>query len=215
LSADFIDERYVVRDENEFQQTLDHFAWNLGRMADRCREHGTPVIFCTSPSNLRDWFPFHTEPAGFTLDDLEHRLALVRHRYAQKQFAEGLRQARAVLAVDARAAAFHYVAAQCLEALGRKDEAKREYLLARDTDAFPHRTLSSFNEAVRALVRERRGRGEDVELFDAEAVFSRAAPDGLPGNDLFLDQCHPNLRGHALLARGLADLIAARRAGRP
>jgi lysophospholipase L1-like esterase len=214
LSVDFVRVEYMVRDEREFQETRTHYVWNLNRMADRCREHGTPVIFCTSAANLRNWSPSLLEPGGDpAAADRLRRLAEIRQGYERQQFAETLVRAQAELACDPRIASLHYTAAQCLDALGRTAEAKREYVLARDTDAFPHRALSSFNEAVRALVRERQEQGEDVELFDAEAVFARAAADGIPGNDLFHDQCHPNLEGHRLLAQGLEELIAARRAG--
>lgn len=86
-------------------------------------------------------------------------------------------------------------------------EAKKHYLLAKDTDAFPHRTLSSFNERIREIAVER-----DVLLYDAEAAFMEASPGGIPGANLFLDQCHPNSAGHELLAEGL---LAAIRSYRP
>ena len=93
---------------------------------------------------------------------------------------------------------------KCLDRLGRKDEAGTAYELARDYDGFPHRALSSFNNTVRRVAA-----GEGPLLFDGEKLFVDNSPDGIPGKNLFLDQCHPNEEGHKLLAKGLLNTVTA------
>ena len=107
-------------------------------------------------------------------------------------------------AKEPRSADLHFAAARTLDGLRRYDEAKAAYLRAKDLDAFPHRALSSFNDTVRRVARE-----QGALLFDAEEVLMRASPEGMPGWNVFMDQCHPNPTGHALLASALAEIVDA------
>ena len=49
-------------------------------------------------------------------------------------------------------------------------------------------------------------RQQDVYLFDAEELFVAESEYGLPGNNLFIDDCHPTPDGHRLFAEGLKEL---------
>lgn len=205
LAPDAIDERYVVRDEDEYEQTRLHFEHNLVKIAHMCRDRGVPVALCTLPSNLRDWPPFHTAigPA-MPRKLLSSELAKITELYGAEDHERALMLARDVTKLHPRAAVFHFMAGKCLDRLGKTDEARAAYELARDRDAFPHRTLSSFNKTIRRVAK-----GEGPLLFDAEKLFAEKSADGIPGNDLFLDQCHPNEKGHRLLAEGLLETITA------
>ena len=202
LAAEYIGEQYIVRDEEEFTQTLRHYGWNIQRILDRCEARGVPVVLCTLPSNLRNWPPFEslTSP-GADKTALDARLRQSVSLLKDGRHAEALAQARVLAAEEPGAAAFHYVTAMCLDAAGKTREAKQEYLVAKDLDAFPHRAPSTFNMKIRELA------DGGAPLFDAERLFELRSPDGIPGRNLFLDQCHPNPAGHELLADGLAELI--------
>jgi lysophospholipase L1-like esterase len=203
LAADYIAERYIVRDDREIRYTLEHYTQNLERIAELCREHKTPLVLCTVPSNLRDWEPFATEPGGgLTVEQLDNYLDQLRSLFDEQQHDKALTLSRTVVEQDPRSAIFHFIAAECLVALGRKSEARESYVLAKDTDAFPHRALSSFNNSVREIAS-----GPLVYLFDAEALFAAESPDGIPGNNLFLDNCHPNPGGHDILAQALKEIV--------
>jgi len=205
LQAEYVGERYIVRDAREYRLTLDHFTRNLERIIDLARARGIPVMLMTLPSNLRDWPPFHTvTPNDAAKQVMERDLNLGVAHLKARRFRAALALARSAIAANERAAVFHYLAARSLDGLGDHAAAKRHYVLAKDTDGFPHRALSDFNERVREIAAER-----DVILVDGEAVFERAARDGIPGNDLFLDHCHPNARGHRLLAEAIAAHVAA------
>ena len=64
-----------------------------------------------------------------------------------------------------------------------------------------NRCRPSLNEAIRDVARGREG----VELVDLEARADAGAVDQLPGPDLFLDSCHMNWRGYALMADAVLD----------
>ncbi len=201
--GDEITEQYVVRTEDERRRTLEHFARNLDRMIDACRDRDVPVVLVTLPSNIRDFTPLHTEPrGGLTMEDLSKRLEEIKALVAEERYSEALLETRRELEIDGNAAIYHYLAGLCLDKLDRPLEATEQYVLARDTDAFPHRCPTAFNEKIREIARKR-----EVLLVDADEAFRRASPWGAPGNNLFVDQCHPNLEGHRIIAAGLAEVL--------
>ena len=116
---------------------------------------------------------------------------------------EVVRTARAALADDARVAVLHYCEGRVLDALERFDEAKEAYERARDFDLLPTRGTGGLNEALRSLAKECRG----VFLADVVKEFEAAVPDGIPDQRLFFDNCHPNVRGHRLIARKILDVV--------
>ncbi len=206
LASDEIEERYIVRDADEVARTLAHYAANLERVARACRRAGVPLVLCTSPSNLRDFPPFVTAPTfAAPAALLSNQLARATVLVATGDHVGALTVAEDVTALEPNAAVFHYLAGVCLDRLGRKADAKDRYVLARDRDGFPHRAPSAFNDAARRVAKER-----GVALFDAERLFERRSPDGIPGANLFIDQCHPNAAGHELLAEGLREVLAPR-----
>ena len=211
LASDYIEERFIVRDVAEYESTADHFSRNLGRMIALCRERGVPIVLCTEASNIRDWAPFQTLPGGsLNVQQVRAELGRVNKLISEGKHTDALKAATEILQDDPGSAAFHFLAAKCLDALGRPAAAKPHYIQARDTDAFPHRSISLLNNRVRAVAK-----AESVPLFDAEDVLMRAARDAIPGFDLFVDQCHPNPDGHAIIAKGLQSIIESQVARNP
>jgi tetratricopeptide (TPR) repeat protein len=85
---------------------------------------------------------------------------------------------------------------------GAFDEAQHFYQRAVDCDGNPYREMSSQNEILQRLCAAR-----GVPLVDAVGRFAAAAENGLPGYDLFWDNCHPRLKGYALLGQGFARAL--------
>jgi hypothetical protein len=59
------------------------------------------------------------------------------------------------------------------------------------------------DQVIRRLARR-----DGAALADTRALFAAQAAYGIPGDDLFMDAHHPNLRGHILLARSFASQIS-------
>jgi lysophospholipase L1-like esterase len=203
FSDEKVEERYIVRDPGEIEATRAHYEASLVRMAEACRRAGVPVVLCTEGSNLRHRWPIVTMARGsLSLAQIEEVVSEAELLLGRGRADQALAHLREALAKDPGAADLHFASARALDALRRFEEAKAEYLLAKDTDGFPHRALSSFNDTVRRVARE-----QGVLLFDAEEALMRASLEGIPGGNLFLDQCHPNPAGHALIASGLLGVV--------
>jgi len=80
--------------------------------------------------------------------------------------------------------------------LAQGDAAEAERLLRQTVELAPrNRCRPSLN----AVIREE-AEAEGATLVDLEGAAARAADDGLPGPDLFVDYCHMNWRGYRLMA---------------
>lgn len=202
----YVTEQYIVRDQEEFRLTLEHYTRNLEKMIAACQAEQVPIILCTCPSNLLDHPPFYTEPpAGMSKDEFDSRVAKrAETLIAGGRFDEALELANKILADDPDSAVCLYIAGQCHYRAGRMDEARKCLMLAKDKDDFPKRTLTTFNERVRVLATK-----HHLPLFDGEMEFLNRAADGLPGRELFYDDCHPKPQGHLMFAEGLKPLAAA------
>ena len=204
-------ERYVVREKEEYVITLDHYARNLDLMVNACRNHQTPLILCTCPSNLLDNRPYNildnppliALPPSVAEEEFKRLLFRARELAENGKYEESLAIAQKRLRDDPQSAIFHFVAGRCYYGLRRMKEAQKSLMKAKDIDVYPTRARSSFNDCVREKARH----GE-THLFDAEALFLASSAGGVPGNDLFIDDCHPRVEGHRLFAEGLSEISA-------
>jgi len=173
----------------------------LARLIALARSHGLPVVVSTLVGNVREFAP--AVSWRLLLDrELARSLELARREEragrwrAAARIYEGMRRGE-----DTDPGVLHRLA-YCQFKLGRYGLAGKLYREAIDRGG-TKRPLTGQNEAIRRLAAQR-----GVALSDAQALFSSAAPHGLPGYELFMDAHHPNLRGYLLLARGFADQAA-------
>jgi len=159
----------------------------LEEMVRRSREAGVTLYVLTVPNNLRDWEP--TAPSDSGLEE------------ARSLLARGLGRT-ALASLDARTDTANalrlFYRAKCLDAAGRYDEALRAYIQARDNDLSFFRARSVFNGIVR------RAAGKNVRVVDMETILRGYAKDGIPGSDLFHDNCHLKLLANRIAAREIA-----------
>ena len=91
------------------------------------------------------------------------------------------------------------------EAAGRTAKARRCYQRAIDTDGFPVRATSEIRRRIRTAARE-----YGATLLDARDLMVGFTADGILGNDVFHDNCHPNLPIHVALANAVLRTLSAR-----
>ena len=189
-----------------YRSALSIFTENLKDIARAASSRGIPVILATQVSNLRDRAPFVSanSPAMTPQERLTMSTAYNRGLTARMEGdpASALTAFREAEGIDSARADTHYEIARCLDTLGRKDEAEREYIRARDLDQLRFRTSSDFNRAIMQMTDDSR-----VVSVDMEQVFRSASPASLIGNALILEHLHPNGRGQFLMAKAIAGAM--------
>lgn len=192
------------RDEEGRRQIIDHFRFNLMRMADIAASVGAGVHLVVPASNLQDCTPFKSEHAeGLTEEALawwDREMATARQAVIDDDVEAALSSLQAARKIDPHHAGGLFAVGSFLMKEGRVDEARKAFEQARDEDVCPLRMLGEMGDVVR-WVAEDRGLG----LTDFEAVADQVALDGIPGSDLFLDHVHPTIEGNGLLARSILD----------
>ena len=190
------------RDETWRQDVIDHFAFNVRRMVRIAREAGVPIILVNEVANL-DMPPFKSEHRADLTDPELRRFEScwdeARSTY-ETSLPRSIQTLERAIAIDDQHAGIHYTLAKCLQDLGRSDEAKAEFLLAKELDVCPLRILQPMVEAVRAI-----GRETGTPVIDLTEFFEARSPGGIPDGDWMVDHVHPSIAGHQLIGDALAD----------
>jgi Flp pilus assembly protein TadD len=110
--------------------------------------------------------------------------------------------------VDDHFAELLYRWATCCEKVGKPDEARKYFALARDWDALQFRTDSRLNGLVRKTAADA---GTGVHLVDLEILLAQSSlvESGVPGATAFHDHVHFTFAGDYLVASSLAPRVAS------
>jgi lysophospholipase L1-like esterase len=225
LAADFrlmapyqppIDGNYPELSDADMEGLLARFGANIRSIISQCRQAGVPVIFGTTPANLK---VDPDQPTDWLVGSSRHTPGLSALKLAEWNSAwnEGLKL-RAKGDNSGALRAFHRAASidpayareydeigKSLESLGRYSGAREAYWEFVDRN---RRLVSRRINAVTTKV----CREEGIPLVDVVGAFEKAAPHGLPGYEFFVDSMHPNIRGHEALAGaffGAVDRVVA------
>ncbi len=194
---------FYHRDDEWRQGVIAHYEFNLRRMAAIARDAGVPCIFINPALNLRDSPPFKSEHrADISADEADRfdELWTEARSYYANDRPRALRLLRAAVAIDDQHAGLRYDIAKCLDAMGLVEDARREYVAAKELDICPLRILESMNQAVLDV-----GHDTQTPVMDARKLFEQLSRHGIPGGDWFVDHVHPSIRGYQMLAGELAD----------
>jgi tetratricopeptide (TPR) repeat protein len=193
------------RDDAWQQRVIEQFDESVSTIVADCRAAGVPVILVKLGANLRDCPPFKSE----------HRpgLSADQERGWQEAFEAGgaaetnnlsleLDLYRKAEAIDGEYALLAYRIARVLDQLGRKPQALKYYLKAKDEDICPLRIIAPLQDALTRIASE-----TGTPLVDAASLLAAQAPDSIPGFDCYLDHVHPNLGGHQKIAQAIASEV--------
>lgn len=185
--------------EADRAEVLERFGENLEAIVEIATAAGASVILCTVPTNVRDWRPNQSLfPPDLPAEDRELAAGLIRS--ASRKLDTGAAAGALDDLAEARRLApshsgAHFLAGRALEALGRHEEAREAYRLARDTDGQPARATTPLIEAIRRVAARTGAR-----LAEIEGRFEEVSPHGLVGFNLLEDYVHPTPEGHRLIA---------------
>ncbi len=209
LASEVTWEKYV-RDPVQVERTIRHYEYNIQEMTRISRHGNVPILFLTLPCNLREFPPYYSRH-----DDTLSETEMEKWNRFYKKGLEGIErgeldQALSWLAlaeeIDPDYADLQFRIGRVLWHKKEWDKAREKFWTAVRTDARPMRVFPEMNQMIRS---QARGRG--VLLADAERDFSDNSTGRIPGDDWFLDHCHPDLHGHIAMARTIiTSMINAR-----
>ncbi|HKS36829.1 MAG TPA: tetratricopeptide repeat protein, partial [Verrucomicrobiae bacterium] len=190
------------------RRVYSHFEKNLEDILATAQSAGTPVVLSTVASNLKDCGPFASLNSTNVPDEM--KVVWDRHFKAGQasetvgQFALALDQYAQAARIDPDPADLHFRMGRVHLGLNNFDQAQRSFERARDFDALPFRSDSRINEIIRRLAA-----GSRVRLLDFEKVLAENSTNSIPGVEQFFEHVHLNFHGNYLLARAVAEQVAA------
>lgn len=192
------------RDDAMRDAVLEHFQMSLERITRVGQEAGTKIIFVTPASNIRDFSPFKAEAnAGLDaarikqVDLLKQTITRFLDNNEPEQAAVFASQA---LAIDPRDAELLFLNGKALLALDQIDEARGAFIAARDEDIVPLRALTPMPGIITDVALE-----NGNSIVDYARMIEESSPNGIPGEDLFLDHVHPTIEANRMLAMAIVD----------
>lgn len=205
----FLDHQ-LRHDDPRMARVYAYFARNLADILESGRARGVKIIVSTVLSNLKDCPPFasmHRPDLGPAQTAEWARLyrAGVEAQKAAKP-AEAIEAFERAERIDGQFAEMQFRWGQCCLALGKEEEARKRFLLARDLDTLRFRVDSRINELIRQTAGHREREG--ISLVDAEELLGGVSPHRLPGQELLYEHVHLNFQGNYLLARAIAERVA-------
>ncbi|GAB4150464.1 MAG: hypothetical protein Tsb009_25330 [Planctomycetaceae bacterium] len=191
------------RDDDDWRdRVVRHYEQSLRAMVHLCREKNIPLILVRLGSNLRDCPPFKHEPKPYKSKEGLQQEREWRAAFEQASIEEqtDLEQALKLYLraeeLDGEHALVCYRIARIYDRLKQYEKAKTYYLKAKDYDVCPLRMLESMSEIVEKIAKE-----TETPLVDARTLFEQQSPQGIPGNNLFMDHVHPTIEGHQWIGR--------------
>ena len=158
------------------------FRQNLKEISRLCREEGIPLLLCTVPANIRDIPP----NGNFPLSSRTAPISAIPK----------------LMTVRPHDALLHYRYGRHLYQEGKYQQAKTHLQKACDYDPIGLRVTSSLNQIIRRLAT-----AQGIYLLPLIKEFEKRAPHGIPGHELFFDNCHPDIESHQMIALAILRFL--------
>jgi len=184
------------------QDVIDHFEFNLRRMARLGEEAGVPLLLLNPVYSL-DLPPFKAEHRPGLPKGKQRQLEAYRERARDsygRNLPEAIRLLRKAIALDDQHAGLHYELAKCYQQAGRLEDARRSFIDAKETDVCPLRILEPMSQAIFDVARE-----TGTPVLDLVQIFEAQSQGGILGDDWLVDHVHPSIKGHQFVAQLLVD----------
>ena len=180
----------------EYEATLMAYRRSLEAMVDVFSGVQAEVLILGVARNLRDFPPFRsgTARSRSDQDDLADRLD--RLVASGQPFSE---------AMDVEDGLESYALGRALLQRGLVQRAREYFVRACDLDQLRFRASTGIRRVAREVCQD-----GGCGYLDLQPVVDGLSPDGVAGNDIFVDQVHPSLSAHHQLAGELAGHILQR-----
>ena len=193
------------RDQAWRKDIIKHFHHNLESMARMSHAANVPLILVNPVSNLKDCPPFKSEHGSELSEEQIQLVNELRRKAGELEWSqayEKLRLLEQAAAIDSRHAGLLFLLGKCYEHIGRFSQAKELYIKAKEEDICPLRILEHMHE----IIHEVAGRYK-IPLVDVRKLIEQRTTNGIAGSEWLLDQVHPNITGHRLIADALYEAM--------
>ena len=193
------------RDEVWQQQVSDSFGSSVGSMVQICQKSDVPIVLVQLGANLRDCPPFKSEHrADIDVADEQRWQTLFDNAAADalSDPAAALASYQQAAKIDDQFPLLNFRMARCQDRLGQFDDARRNYMRARDQDICPLRMPGDLAEKLMTIAQK-----TQVPIIDAATSIADRSPQQIPGFNAFVDHVHPTIGGHQQMAQAIAATL--------
>jgi lysophospholipase L1-like esterase len=181
------------------EKTFEH---NISQINFLLKSRKTKFVICTLVSNIRDFYPFVSFHSS-TLASIEQwsEMRSKALNFMEKgQYIQAMESLTALVNLDPSYAETYFNMGITYYNMGNFLEARKNFIIAKDkSPAYApfQRAPSSLNGTIRTFCKN-----NEIFMIDIEKFFYlRPENHGIPGNDLFFDNLHPNEEGYKLIAQ--------------
>jgi hypothetical protein len=195
---------------SEHLELLTDFRVRLEAIAEYCVRIGAVPILVIPPANESGFEPSRSVlPVPLSPEEREalSQQFLSARAIERETPRQSIDRYRSLLDQQPDFAEVHFRLARLLESAGELDEARRQYIQARDLDGFPVRCRSEFAQVYCDVAAR-----HDSILVDGPEFLRSRSTHGILGDELFHDAHHPTFAGHVALAQAIMDQLFQRRA---
>jgi hypothetical protein len=185
--------------DRELGQLL--YGEHLRNMILAAQKHDVPIVITTVASNLRDHIDQGT-PGTLSQEGERalHSLGEMVDQVSPARFAAQVGKKTHLFQTEGG----QYRLGQLFLRAGLNEAAHHAF---ETKELLALRPMTS-NRALRTVARKT-AQKYDVPFCDLAEALAAASTDGIPGNDVFVDHCHPNAAGHSILGKALSQCILA------
>jgi len=189
-------------------ELMDIYARNLKGLTDKFKQAGTRVVLGVVPVNLRTCPPLMRDAPGEKFGPVAEQAAVAYRRTAsmvdQDENSEALGILSELVKQFPASARVRFLSARLLEGAGQIEAAQKAYVNALELDSSMMRAFGALNLRVQQLAADR-----EVVFADFVRGLASHSEHQMPGDDMFLDNCHLTRHGSALMAELLAETLVS------
>jgi len=198
------------RDLDKRNAILEHFRFNIERIAAISKRHNIPLIFVVPASNEKDFSPFKSEHTMALPDDQrnkwEETYNIGKIFFEDENYVDALLSFKQAMMIDSGYADLHFRLGQSFYELSKFNKAKSAFSMAIKEDIVPLRATRK----IQNIVREEASRSE-TPILDLVKILEKINEEKLNhsilGKEHFLDHVHFKIEVHQLIAEELIKLI--------
>lgn len=180
-----------------FEKGLNQFELNLAESLKKFHHSNVPVFFLASVSNLRDQSPFISKSANsITNEKLDYALIKAEN---QKGNLEGLKE---LYLSDTTYALTHFLIAKNYLDCNDTSKAKEHFIKAKQFDLLRFRAPEEINNIAQNICIR-----NNAKYLATDQWMIHSSGNEIPGDDLFMEHVHPNIKGHFIICNLLYKYI--------